>query len=33
VKLQPDVREMESEEWSRTLLGSGAITKEEESGN
>jgi DNA recombination protein RmuC len=24
VKLQPDVREMESEEWSRTLLGDGA---------
>ena len=23
-KLQPDVREMESEEWSRTLLGDGA---------
>ena len=32
VKLQPDVREMESEEWSRTLLGSGAIAEEEEHG-
>ena len=33
VKLQPDVREMESEEWSRTLLGSGAIAEEEERRN
>lgn len=30
VKLQPDVRAVESEEWSRTLLGSGAIAEEEE---
>jgi DNA recombination protein RmuC len=33
VKLQPDVREMESEEWSQTLLGSGAIAEDEERGS